>query len=73
MGGFGALSLGARFGGKFQAISAHSSVTDLRELDQVVEESLVSELCRGEDVEVLEMIHRHRETLPPTRFDCGLA
>ena len=72
MGGFGALSLGARFGGKFQAVSAHSSVTDLRELDQVVEESLLSELCRGEDVEVLQTILRHRETLPPTRFDCGL-
>ena len=72
MGGFGALSLGARFGGKFQAVSAHSSVTDLRELDQVVEESLLSDFCRGDDVEVLQMILRHRETLPPTRFDCGL-
>ena len=47
-------------------------MTDLRVLDQVVEESLLSELCRGEDVEVLQTILRHRETLPPTRFDCGL-
>ena len=72
MGGFGALSLGARFGGKFQAISAHSSVTDLRELDQVVEESLLSGARREMDLEVLQTILTNREMLPPTRFDCGL-
>jgi len=72
MGGFGALSLGARFGEKFEAISAHSSVTDLRELDKVVEESLLSGPCHEGDFEVLQTLIANREKLPPTRFDCGL-
>ena len=72
MGGFGALSLGARFGEDFHAISAHSSVTDLRELDKVVEESLLSEGCPEEKVDILQTILTNRSTLPPMRFDCGL-
>ena len=72
MGGFGALSLGARFGKDFRAISAHSSVTDLRDLDNYVEESLTGDAKHAENFDLLRTILTNRKTLPPIRFDCGL-
>ncbi|MCB0633114.1 MAG: esterase family protein, partial [Lewinella sp.] len=40
MGGYGALSLGARFPGKFVAISGHSSITRLEQMADFAEEPL---------------------------------
>lgn len=72
MGGFGALRLGAKYGNKFQAISAHSSITDITDMAGFVEEGLnhysqVDPLERS----VLKTILKNRGHLPAIRFDCG--
>ena len=72
MGGFGALRLGAKFGARFRAISAHSSITRLEELEPFVEESLSFCEAPEEGVSALGSILAHRKDLPPMRFDCGL-
>ncbi|MDQ3624701.1 MAG: alpha/beta hydrolase-fold protein [Verrucomicrobiota bacterium] len=71
MGGFGALRIGAKYGGRFRAISAHSSMTQFEQLAQFVEEDLSSYHCPNSDRSVLETMMTHRHTLPPLRFDCG--
>lgn len=72
MGGFGALRLGAKFGARFRAISAHSSITKLEQLEPFVEESLSSCEAPEESLTALGSILVHRKDLPPMRFDCGL-
>ncbi len=72
MGGFGTLCLGARFGKKFRAISAHSSITKLEQLENFVEESILSSDHSSENRSALEMLLTHRNNLPPIRFDCGI-
>lgn len=72
MGGFGALRLGAKHAERFAAISAHSSITQVSQFAQFVEEPLTS--YRGEsedDADVLYWVRRNKEQLPPLRFDCG--
>lgn len=71
MGGYGALRLGAKYSDKFRAFSGHSSVTELRQLNQFVEDfdGLLSVVQTQESV--LESILQHKEILPPFRFDCG--
>ena len=71
MGGYGALRLAARSGGRVRAASGHSSVTDFRRLSVFVEEAL--EGCgvpEGESA-LIDLMKRHRGELPPVRFDCG--
>ena len=72
MGGFGALRIGVKYGDRFQAISAHSSITDLAQMSEFVEESL-SHYRQPESWEasVLSTIQRNRHRLPAIRFDCG--
>ena len=72
MGGFGTLRLGAKFGARFQAISAHSSVTKLEELADFVEEPLPAADLSGAIPGALGTILSHRKDLPPLRFDCGI-
>jgi enterochelin esterase-like enzyme len=71
MGGFGALRLGAAYGSRFAAVSAHSPITHLEQLAMFVEEPLDAYGVAGTDLSVFETILRHRDTLPPLRFDCG--
>lgn len=71
MGGYGAMRLGAKYSDKFTAFSGHSSVTELGQLNQFVEDfdGLLSVVQTQESV--LESILQHKEILPPFRFDCG--
>lgn len=73
MGGYGALSLGARFPSHFRAISGHSSITSLAQMAQFVEESLkdYTEACQTPNV--IDSMLAHKNELPPIRFDCGVA
>jgi putative tributyrin esterase len=73
MGGFGALRLAARFPEKFVAVSGHSSITHFEQMSQFVEERLGSYTALAEDRSVLDVMLRHRDRLPPIRFDCGIA
>lgn len=72
MGGFGALRIGAKYGNKFRAISAHSSMTSLAQIKFFAEESLkqyAQDNTTEEDV--LATFLYYRKQLPPIRFDCG--
>ncbi len=74
MGGFGALRLGAKYAERFCAISAHSAITDIAEMEQFVEEPVQELMCtapRGEH-NVLYWLLKHRDKLPSLRFDCGV-
>ncbi len=74
MGAFGALRLGAKYAERFHAISAHSAITDIAEMEQFVEEPLdefIRDTPRGE-LNVLQWILKERHRLPSLRFDCGI-
>ena len=72
MGGFGALRLGAKYGNVFDAISAHSAITELNQMEEFVEESLEEYVQETpEDESVLKTILNNQKNLPPLRFDCG--
>ena len=73
MGGYGALRLGALHSDRFAGISAHSSITDYRQMQGFVEEPLAAfRLPEGQITVVAEAILRNKSSLPPLRFDCGL-
>ncbi|MEM8901427.1 MAG: alpha/beta hydrolase-fold protein [Bacteroidota bacterium] len=71
MGGYGALRLGANFPNIFQAISAHSTITRLSEMKSFVEEPITSYRGAPSFLDVIQASEKHREILPPIRFDCG--
>lgn len=72
MGGFGALRLGIKHSGKFKAISAHSSITDVQQMPLFVEES-TSNYAQQKSCEnsVWGILQEHQGQLPKIRFDCG--
>lgn len=73
MGGYGAMRLGAKHGGRVTAVSAHSSATDFHHLDAITDEDM--SLCGVETSEcaLIDLMRAHRQTLPPIRFDCGVS
>jgi len=73
MGGYGALRIGAKHSHKFRAISAHSSITELSQMELFMEEEMAefeSLICE-EEKSVLGIIIKNKGKLPPLRFDCG--
>ena len=68
IGGYGALRLGAKYGGIVRGISAHSPITRLHDMDRFVPEP---NSYLGDEPFVGVWIARHRANLPPLRFDCG--
>lgn len=72
MGGYGALRLGALHPEKFQAISAHSSITEPAQMQGFVEETPEQlDLAETRPLQVLACIKMNAHRLPPLRFDCG--
>lgn len=72
MGGFGALRIGAKYGHKFRAISAHSSMTSLAQIKFFAEESLKQYAQDNvTDEDVFATFLQYRKQLPPIRIDCG--
>ncbi len=73
MGGYGALRLGAKYAEKVAGFSGHSSITKPGQLARFVEEplTLYGEALEREDALPLYWMKKHREILPPFRFDCG--
>ena len=69
MGGYGALLLGARFAEKFSAISAHSAITKLEQMEQFVEEPIAA--YTTDLPNVIDAMKINQYQLPPIRFDCG--
>jgi putative tributyrin esterase len=72
MGGFGALRIGANHADGVAAISAHSAVTCLADLQPFVSDPIANDLRgRHRDADILYWMRRNRAHLPPIRFDCG--
>ncbi len=72
MGGFGAMRLGANYPQRFRGFAGHSSITELAQMSQFVEEPL--SLYRQEEADdgsVLAQMLKNKANLPPFRFDCG--
>jgi S-formylglutathione hydrolase FrmB len=74
MGGYGALRLGAKFPHRFDSVSAHSAITDIREMENFAAEPLSDYLaCAAvEELSALYWMRKHRDCLPRLRFDCGV-
>lgn len=72
MGGFGALRLGIKYAEKFKAISAHSAITDIAQMQLFVEEPM-GEFRQEDEREnsVNGVIKKYGQKLPKIRFDCG--
>jgi len=72
MGGFGALRLGIKHNDKFSGVSGLSSITVLEEMKLFTDEDIsVYYQEKKENNAVLATILKHKDTLPPFRFDCG--
>ncbi len=74
MGGYGALRLGAKYPDRFSAISAHSAITRISEMEAFVEEPLSEYLqcAPPEELDVLFYLKKAADQLPKLRFDCGV-
>lgn len=72
MGGFGALRIGVKYGSRFKAISAHSSVTGVDQMKLFVVEDInhYSQPDKA-DENIFTSILKYRNHLPSIRFDCG--
>ena len=71
MGGYGALRLGFLHPKKFAGISAHSSITNVAQMQGFVEESLMEfDLTNTEPLAVIDCA-KLSQRLPHLRFDCG--
>ncbi|WP_273565488.1 alpha/beta hydrolase [Maribacter halichondriae] len=72
MGGFGALRLGIKYSNRFKAVSAHSSITEVQQMELFVEEHL-EHYFQGDESEnsVFGLLGNHSGKLPRIRFDCG--
>jgi len=73
MGGYGAIRIGTLYSEIYRGISAHSSLTNVSELQDFVVENWSKGLKNQNFDALIDLIKRHRKTLPPLRFDCGKA
>ncbi len=72
MGGFGALRMGIKYHDKFSGVSGLSSITVIEEMALFVEEALDAyNQTETENESVYQTIVKHKNNLPPFRFDCG--
>lgn len=71
MGGFGALRLAGRYPRRFVAAVGHSSVTEVAQLDALIEESRDGWADTPADRRVLDALQQADGPLPPLRLDCG--
>lgn len=71
MGGFAALRLAGRHPQRFVAAAGHSSITEVAQLDALIEEPRDRWANARVDTHVLDALCRAEAPLPPLRFDCG--
>ena len=71
MGGFAALRLAGKYPNRFQAASAHSSFSEISQIDALIEESRDHWASDALSCSVLAAL-KSAQHLPPLRFDCGL-
>ena len=71
MGGFAALRLAGRYPGRYKAASAHSALTDIAQLDALIEEPRTDWAIDDSNRSVLAALRSSRDRLPALRLDCG--
>lgn len=71
MGGFAALRLAGRHPRRFVAAAGHSSITEVAQLDGLIEERRDHWAAGPVDTGVLEALRRADAPLPALRLDCG--
>lgn len=72
MGGYGALRLGAKFADRIKAISAHSSITELTQINEFTDSPISLYECDDtNEHNILHWFAKHKAIIPPLRFDCG--
>ncbi|HEY9155413.1 MAG TPA: alpha/beta fold hydrolase [Opitutaceae bacterium] len=69
MGGFGALRLASEYPERFAGASAHSAITELAQLRDLIHEDITLDAAPS----VLASMLKNRERLSPFRFDCGFS
>lgn len=70
MGGYGAFRIGLKYSKTYQAISGHSSITDIQQMKDFVEEDW--SFWDEENIGSIEKIILQIDKLPKIRFDCGI-
>lgn len=71
MGGFGALRLAATYPDKYRAVSGLSSITDIEQFAQFIEEDPARFGVPASEQNLADVIIPADESLPLMRFDCG--
>jgi len=71
MGGFAALRLAGIYPDRYQAASGHSALTEISQLDALIEESREEWSRDASSSSVLEALKSAQGKLPALRFDCG--
>lgn len=72
MGGYGALRLGAKFAPRFTAISAHSAVTNMTDLQSFIQNPVSDYQCNlPQETDLLYWFRQQAAHIPPIRMDCG--
>lgn len=71
MGGYGAFRIGLKYPKIYQAISGHSSITDIQQMKHFVEEDW--SFWDEKNIGSIQKLFSQVELIPKFRFDCGLA
>ncbi|KQY50452.1 alpha/beta hydrolase-fold protein [Lysobacter sp. Root494] len=71
MGGFGALRIAGKYPHRFSAAAAHSAITDIAQLDALIEERRAHWGDAETEASLLAALAQATGPLPPLRFDCG--
>ena len=71
MGGFAALRLAGQYPGHYTAASAHSALTDLSQIDALIEESRQLWSAEPPSTSVLAALQAAQSPRPALRLDCG--
>ena len=72
MGGYGALRLGAKHPALFRAVSAHSAITHIDQMELFTYEPFPVLGIHPEEMDLLYWMEKNRRALPCVRFDCGI-
>ena len=71
MGGFAALRLAGRYPAVYKAACAHSALTDMSQIDRLIEESRAHWSAEPSSTSVLAALQAAQGPLPALRLDCG--
>jgi len=74
MGGFGAFKIGIKYSNIFSGVAAHSSLTNIAQMKNFVEEDLENYFQEDKTEEdIFLTIMKYKGRLPPINFDCGVS